>query len=259
MGLHLTLVISIAVVEKIKSVSSTDSTNKDTIFVDLKENLIDKGQIVNQDETTANEQAPDKADFLSAKNNKVAKQTIAKNKGEFKNAPTKTKGQQPTPTALAKNLFPSYHQDGLFKKMNESANAGGGPEQSQTDDYVKGVDEGFQTMLNAKEFKYYTYYNRIRRQLSQFWEPKVKEKMTNLVRQGRNVASNQERVTKLLIVLNSVGTLMKVQVLSDSGIQDLDDAAIEAFRAAAPFPNPPKGIVENDGTVKIRWDFILES
>jgi len=48
-------------------------------------------------------------------------------------------------------------------------------------------------------------------------------------------------------------------VIGDSGIQDLDDAAIEAFKAAAPFPNPPKGVVENDGTVQIRWDFVLET
>ncbi|HPI41531.1 MAG TPA: TonB family protein [Pseudobdellovibrionaceae bacterium] len=53
--------------------------------------------------------------------------------------------------------------------------------------------------------------------------------------------------------------MVKVQVIGDSGIQDLDDAAIEAFKAAAPFPNPPKGVVENDGTVQIRWDFVLET
>ena len=50
-----------------------------------------------------------------------------------------------------------------------------------------------------------------------------------------------------------------VQVLNDSGIRDLDDAAVEAFKEAAPFPNPPEGIVESDGTIKIRWDFILEA
>jgi protein TonB len=40
---------------------------------------------------------------------------------------------------------------------------------------------------------------------------------------------------------------------------DLDSAAVEAFRQAAPFPNPPKGMVEADGTIKIRWDFVLEA
>jgi protein TonB len=80
-----------------------------------------------------------------------------------------------------------------------------------------------------------------------------------MFRQGRSIASDQDRITKLLIVLNPSGILMKVQVVSDSGVRDLDDAAIEAFKSAAPFPNPPQGIVDPDGTVKIRWDFILES
>jgi protein TonB len=50
-----------------------------------------------------------------------------------------------------------------------------------------------------------------------------------------------------------------VQVVSDSGVRDLDQAAVEAFQEAAPFPNPPSGIVDSDGTIKIRWDFILEA
>lgn len=80
-----------------------------------------------------------------------------------------------------------------------------------------------------------------------------------MFRKGRSIASDQDRITKLLIYLNPNGVLVKVQVLSDSGVRDLDEAAIEAFKSAAPFPNPPRGIVDTDGTVKIRWDFILES
>jgi protein TonB len=76
---------------------------------------------------------------------------------------------------------------------------------------------------------------------------------------GRHLASDEEKITRLIITLDINGKLIKVQVLGPSGITDLDDAAIEAFQAAAPFPNPPKGIVEADGTIKIRWDFVLEA
>ncbi|MES3036928.1 MAG: energy transducer TonB, partial [Bdellovibrionota bacterium] len=105
----------------------------------------------------------------------------------------------------------------------------------------------------------FTYYERIRKQLSQHWEPKVKEKMRTIFRQGRTIASEEDHITKLLIILNDKGNLVNVQMLGESGVQDLDDAAIEAFKSAAPFPNPPRGIIESDGTVKIRWDFVLES
>jgi TonB family protein len=63
----------------------------------------------------------------------------------------------------------------------------------------------------------------------------------------------------VIIHLNDQGVLIRVQVVGQSGVSDLDDAAVEAFKAAAPFPNPPKGIVDGDGTIKIRWDFVLES
>jgi protein TonB len=77
--------------------------------------------------------------------------------------------------------------------------------------------------------------------------------------EGRTIASVEDRLTKVIIILDQKGTLIKVQVLDGSGVQDLDDAAVEAFRAAAPFPNPPKGIIDPDGTIKIRWDFVLEA
>ena len=45
----------------------------------------------------------------------------------------------------------------------------------------------------------------------------------------------------------------------DPKVKKVITAAIEAFKEAAPFPNPPAGIVESDGTIKIRWDFVLEA
>ncbi|MEK6556576.1 MAG: energy transducer TonB, partial [Bdellovibrionota bacterium] len=66
-------------------------------------------------------------------------------------------------------------------------------------------------------------------------------------------------ITQVVIVLDKAGSLLKVQVVNESGVSDLDEAAVDAFRAAEPFPNPPKGMVEADGTIKIRWDFILEA
>lgn len=230
----------------------------------------ENNQIVEQEEKALNEEAPEDSRFLSANNQKVLKQTQAANHGEFQNKKTKAeKAGKPTENKKSSpkldQLLAAYDpmatslkkQESKTREESEAAQRGG--DASMTNDYLKDVDQGIETLLNTREFKYYTYYNRIRKQLSQYWEPKVREKVNSLFRQGRNIASAQDRTTKLLIVLNAAGTLVNVQVLSDSGIRDLDDAAIEAFRAAAPFPNPPKGIIETDGTVKIRWDFVLET
>ncbi|AHI04795.1 putative periplasmic protein TonB [Bdellovibrio bacteriovorus W] len=246
-------------------------------------------QIVEQSEVSANEEAPEDSRFLSAKNQKVEKQTIAQQRGQFQNikksSPEKsgTKGDGQLKQAksseevrkeVAKNLFKTFDAnealerqkvaenktgEGLGKGQGEQ-NTGADSDVSQSNDYIKDVESGLETVLNTREFKYYSYYNRIRRQLSQHWEGKVRERLSRMFKEGRApAAANQDRITKLMIVLNDKGTLFGVQVISDSGVRDLDEAAIEAFRAAAPFPNPPQGIVEGDGTVKIRWDFILET
>mgnify|MGYP000278784142 CR=1 FL=1 len=258
-----------------------------------------KRQIVEQNEKT-NNQVPTKADFLSAKNQKVEKETVAQARGDFKNvrdnggkvgqqneppkpeAPQTPKKEAAKDTAekpvkgekapSLKDLMPSMNDgDELLARKQEMEKSrtivatqpqGDAPvagDTSRTNDYLKKVNPGLETMLNTREFKYFTYYQRIRKQLSHYWEPKLKEKLNRLFKQGRKIASQQDRITKVLIVLNDSGTLVNVQVINESGVADLDDAAIEAFRAAAPFPNPPRGIVETDGTVKIRWDFIVES
>jgi TonB family protein len=130
---------------------------------------------------------------------------------------------------------------------------------SMTDDHIQNVEKGMQTLLSTREFVYYAYYNRIKDALRQHWEPNVREKVKIIYRQGRTIASSKDRVTQVLVTLNPDGELVKVEVLTQSGVMDLDSAAVEAFRQAAPFPNPPKGMVEADGTIKIRWDFVLEA
>lgn len=248
-------------------------------------------QIVEQDENVLNQEVPDqKTRFLSAKDQTVKKQTIAVNKGDFQNTKSKTspasgktgKAQPKSEklakdTPLVKDLFAGYDPNESMqrqlkqlaeaKERAEQKDAQGGQEgpkgtgdMSKSNDYVKDVDQGLETLLNTREFKYYSYYNRIRRQLAQHWEGKVREKLSKMYKEKRAPANlNEDRITKIIVILNASGTLVNVKVISDSGLRDLDDAAVEAFRAAAPFPNPPKGIVESDGTVKIRWDFVLES
>lgn len=238
-------------------------------------------QIVQQ-KKSVREERDEKARFLSEKDQKVEKQTQAAARGEFKNslqkaaksgAPSKTENKQQV--VAVKDLFKSYDaNEGIERAQKKSAPVapknpgtigtdlaqGEGLEQSQTDDYIKNVDHGLQTLLNTREFKYYSYYDRIRKQLAQHWESKVREKLTHYYKTNRAPASvSQDRTTKVVVILNSAGNLVRVQVVGVSGVEDLDEAATDAFRAAAPFPNPPKGILEMDGTVKIRWDFVLEA
>jgi protein TonB len=229
-------------------------------------------QIVEQ-KNRVNDEIDKAAKYLSAFDQKVIRETKAAHSGRFNNTPAggaSSQGmkqardvkKQTKKIAQAKGELPSLKD--LSPKFSPSP---GPPEQvvrapgqsTQTDDYLKDVKNGLQTMLSTREFVYYSYYSRIKEQISQYWEPNVREKVKIVYRQGRNIASAHDRVTQLMITLDKNGGLIKVEVITASGVHDLDDAAIEAFRSAAPFPNPPKGIVEHDGTIKIRWDFILEA
>jgi len=147
----------------------------------------------------------------------------------------------------------------MKRQMASLSSQGSGQAGSATDDYLKKVKTGTQTLLNTREFVYFSYYNRIKAKLKQQWEPQIKSKITRILQQGRQISTVSDKITRLVITLDKSGELVKIQVRGQSGYHELDEAAIDAFRAAAPFPNPPKGIQDKLGEIKINWDFVLES
>jgi protein TonB len=258
-----------------------------------------KMQIVDQSEKSTNDEIPKDAKYLSRKNQKVFEETRAAQSGHFNNSagqgivdpgpnePSKTQPKRASVQKARENLGERESKpapwevvdqktksglptlEALKPKFDWSRVAGGQAqrrptaerpgEMSATDDYLKDVKTGAQTMLSTREFIYFSYYNRIKRQLQQHWEPQIKDKVVHLFKQGRQIASAGDRVTRLRITLDKNGTLVGVAVLGQSGVTELDNVAVDAFRQAAPFPNPPAGIVEPDGTIKIDWSFILEA
>jgi TonB family protein len=269
--LHVTTILSLKYMER-NNFSVKQNQTVDVVFIDpSKLAEMQAKQIVEQDEKPVNDEIDSNAQYLSQFNQKVVKETKAANNGKYNNNAGKglTKGQATKAVKEAMDIQPQKKAQGSvldkFKpKVDWTAmankNAGGdGQDISRTADHLKDIEKGAQTVLSTREFVYYSYFKRIKGQIQQQWEPSIKGKMQKLMSRGRTIASVEDRTTKLLIILNAKGTLVGVKVISESGVQDLDDAAIEAFKAAAPFPNPPAGIVEQDGTIQIRWDFVLEA
>jgi len=126
-------------------------------------------------------------------------------------------------------------------------------------DYVKGMKEGDVTALNTREFVFYGYYQRIRERLDRAWVPILRSRLVRLYARGRQLASDMEHTTRVMVVLDPRGEIVRVEMMLESGTQELDDAAVSAFKSAGPFPNPPRGIVEANGEVRIPWEFILRS
>jgi protein TonB len=199
-------------------------------------------QIVVQEER-ANKQVDQKTNLLSAFDQKVQKETQAAHGGNFKNA-EKDAGHE---------VSRDISSDFAIKKGQ-----GNEAQQSSTSDYLKDIDKGMKTILNTREFTYYNYYNKIRIALEKHWEPKVRKRIK--IQQKKiedETGPTDGRVTRILVTLDHNGELLSVTVLRASGVDGFDSAAQEAFREAAPFPDPPNGIVDVSGKIQIRWDFVL--
>lgn len=213
-------------------------------------------QIVDQEENV-NGSIPDKNYRLSQSNRDVLQETRAEERGDFRNIKNK-KGSSPESQNTQVKKQSQVSLDDLkpklfeFKPFLDS-------DSSRSDDYLKDVDTGFQTFLRTREFAYYSYYSRIKRKLKFHWEPKLKVKIIRALGQGRRIAGVSDKITRLVITLNQSGELTRVRVKNTSGFDELDDAAIESFQEASPFPNPPKGLMNEFGEVQIHWDFVLET
>ncbi len=125
-------------------------------------------------------------------------------------------------------------------------------------DYIEEIPLGDMTQLNTTEYKYYGFFYRIRQKLEQHWGKSLKEKTSKLYKSGRQLAANQDKITALQVVLNSEGKIVNVIVKGTSGVTELDEAAIESFQKAGPFPNPPAGLLV-DGEALIEWGFVVKS
>lgn len=108
-------------------------------------------------------------------------------------------------------------------------------------DHLEDAEEGDFTSLNSRKWKYATFFNRMKRQVAQNWHPD-----TVYLRRDPtgNIYGTRDRLTVLQVSLNPNGSVAKIYVAQQSGVDFLDDEAVRAFRQAQPFPNPPTGLVD---------------
>jgi TonB family protein len=52
-------------------------------------------------------------------------------------------------------------------------------------------------------------------------------------------------------MLSPDGQFSSFVIQNSCGDRGLDDVAVQAFRQAAPFPNPPRGMIGSDGLIHI--------
>ncbi len=129
----------------------------------------------------------------------------------------------------------------------------GGP--TSIDD-VDDAEEGAGNVLNTVRWKYASFFNRVRNAIDEKWEPQEVHKAHD---PDGHAFGTKTRRTQLVIRLNEDGSINKIRLEKASGAPHLDEEAIRATRAAAPFVNPPPGLVDpTTGFIEFRFGFIFE-
>lgn len=127
---------------------------------------------------------------------------------------------------------------------------------SGTQDALKDVDEGDETALNSKKWRFSAFFNRVKRQVQEHWHP------DDVYRRRDPTGAINGRTNRLTIVrvqLNPNGNLANVELETPSGLDFLDDEALQSFRLAQPFPNPPHQLIDaNDGLINFQFGFLFE-
>lgn len=223
-----------------------------------------------------------KTKYLGAQNQKVREETQAKKTGIIREQSRENQGtQQRTALNTTKSERPLESSSVTPKKLSNlglailpktyrssQERAESNPDRPSLvtppgtvggGEYIKGLKEGEFSALNTREFVFYSYFQRIRERLDRAWVPILRAHLTKMYKSGRTLASDMDHHTKILVHLSTDGEITRVQVISESGTRDLDDAAVKAFNKAGPFPNPPKGLIGTAKEIKIPWEFILRT
>jgi TonB family protein len=123
-------------------------------------------------------------------------------------------------------------------------------------DHLDGVAEGEGTVLNTREWKYATYFNRVKQAVAPQWDP-------HTPLQARDPTGKmflyKDRITVLDVTLDDRGGLRHLAIEQSSGVDFLDQAAMDAFRKAEPFVNPPRGLANTNGEIQFVFAFYLET
>lgn len=115
-------------------------------------------------------------------------------------------------------------------------------------DDLKDLESGDGTFLNTREWKYAAFFNRVKQAVSARWDPN-----SRLRAKSRGLGA-ADRLTVLHVVLRPDGSLADVQVAQSCGLDELDVEALNAFTKAQPFANPPAALIE-DGYIRFGFSF----
>ncbi|MEC8024559.1 MAG: TonB family protein [Myxococcota bacterium] len=164
-----------------------------------------------------------------------------------------TKGQTKPETQLMKRnrtraLVPTLNERAAIANLQALTGA------ASSDDVLLDVDDGSETVLNTRRFQYWDFFQTVKERVRKHWRPVSAYRRSDPTGKVYGV---KDRLTVLSVTLSPEGELVSILTAKNSGNPQLDEAARIAFRRAAPFVNPPEGLVRN-GSIRFRFGFLFE-
>lgn len=244
-------------------------------------------------EQKASDKPPPNAKFLSDRNTRVEKETVSRHAGVYpRPAPRPEPGSDKPAAGAAREKtepgtpgregargdrvamvrpprgdlrLPELGERGeggrkggargadLSLSSEALARIAGGP---SMDGMGEGLEQGDETWLQSREFKYATFINRMRNDIGQQWYPRVRDAQRQRDPDG-SLFFYKERTVVLALTLDTSGNVKDLSVMQSSSVDFFDRVAVTSVRAAQPFPNPPSGMFHGDGEVRIPFSFTL--
>ena len=202
------------------------------------------------------EELKKQADFLSAFTKRVKKQLASRNIGADRNAQA-AQSPKGDPEGIAGDQQRGDRGEGFLAPGGGQALRTVAIGQSSLSQTIPGVEEGAFTALNTDQLEFYAFYQRSNEQIRNRWVSLIRNYVGELPARDMEILARRNRTTMLEILLTPSGDFARSVIHSSSGDKGLDQAAIEAFRLAAPFPNPPSEMVKADGFIHLYYNFTL--
>jgi TonB family protein len=203
---------------------------------------------------TAKEKPKD-AKFESSRNLKAEEDTspdrapssVAQRRGEEVRAKPKSASKQKNSHS---EKIMSFTQDDLIAKGEiQPETLSGDRSPLDSSGFAEKLRKGAELKISALESDYGQYITRMKRKISQQWNPQrtISAKMYNF---------NEVRVD-IALVLNRNGEIVDLKILNGSFFPAYDSETKRAVQEASPFPNPPKSLIQSDEHIYMPWSFTL--
>lgn len=126
---------------------------------------------------------------------------------------------------------------------------------STVNDPLTNIPLGSFTALNTDRYLFYSFFERIEDRIRHRWVSRIRNAINSPMQIPTNGRDREVWTTELEVQLDSKGNFVRAEVHKSSGIEKFDYATIDAFREGAPIPNPPVGIIDEDGYIYLQYAF----